>query len=107
MFLIIGDKARAVSRSSENLCPKCLYSVGITYALTDKQTRLCTVISGHPLRMEGPVSRCLDFQERNKPGKYEMDKMAWAIEPSKRKVGFGTEIEVKFVPPSERKDIER
>jgi hypothetical protein len=33
--------------------------------------------------------------------------MAWAIEPSKRKVGFGYEPEVKFVPPSERKDIER
>ena len=39
-----------------------------------------------------------------KPGKYELDKMAWAIEPSKRRVGFETGI--KFVPPSERKDIE-
>lgn len=106
-FMIIGDKSRAVSRSTENLCPKCLYCTAITYALDDRQERICNVISGIPLRLRGPVSRCLDFQERNKPGKFEMDKMAWAIEASKCKVGFSAEMEIKFVPPSERKDIER
>jgi hypothetical protein len=104
MFIIISDKARAASDSSKNLCLTCWDYRAITYALTDQEERLCVNIPDKALRLRGPVSRCTDYRDKTKPGKYEMDKMAWAIEPSKKRVGFGFES-VKFVPPSERKDL--
>ena len=106
MFIIIGDKAKATTDSATNLCLTCYSYTGITYSLNDQEERICAFNSYHPKRLKGPVSRCTDYSDKTKPPKYEMDKMAWAIEPSKRRVGFGFES-VKFIPPSERRDIER
>lgn len=106
MFLIIGERSRAASRSNENLCLKCWNYSGIKYSLDDREERCCTRLSGNqPMALRGPVSQCSDFQDRTKPGKEEMNKMAWIIEPSKRKVGF--DQAVRFIPPTERTDLER
>lgn len=104
MFIIISDRQKAASRSTANLCLTCREYRAVRYALDDREERLCMEDRDRPMRLRGPVAQCTDYYDKTKPGKYELDKMAWAIEPSKRRVGFETGI--KFVPPSERKDIE-
>ena len=102
MFLIIGERSRAAAKSSENLCLKCLNYSGLRYALDDREERVCIANIHDPRRLRGPVAECSDFADKTRPSKYDMNKIAWAIEPSKRRVGF--ETGVRFVPPSERND---
>jgi hypothetical protein len=107
MFIIISDRQKATSRANQNLCVTCCDYRAVTYALDDQQERLCMNQPERPMRLRGPVSCCTDYVDKTKPRKWEMDKMAWAIEPTRQIKGFGAESTVKFVPPSERKDIEK
>jgi len=97
MFVIIGERSRAASDSRQNLCLKCWNYHGRKYAIDDSEVHLCCTMSNHPQRLRGPVSQCSDFQDKSKPNKHELDKIAWIIDPNHKKVGF--------IPPSERKDL--
>lgn len=107
MFIIISDRQKAASRSTTNLCLTCHQYRAVRYALDDREERYCVENRDRPMRLRGPVAQCTDYDNKTQPSKWELDKMAWAIEPSKRRVGFGELMDVKFIPPSERKDIEK
>lgn len=105
MFIIIGDKSRATARASDNLCVNCSNYLGRKYSLDDHEERLCVSVPSHPTRLRGPVSTCSDFYDKTKPSKSEMNKIAWIVEPSKRRVGFDAAVEI--IPPSKRDDLRR
>lgn len=103
MFVIIGDRSRAVASSYKNLCLTCQNYMAMKYSLNDREERVCVANYNHPIKLRGPVSQCTDYSDKTRPSKHEMNKIAWAIEPSKRKVGFGAEVD--FIPPSKRNDL--
>lgn len=104
MFVIISDRQRASARSSQNLCLTCRDYRAVKFALDNQEERMCMNNSDRPMKLRGPVSDCTDYTDKTKPLRWEMDKMAWAIEPAKQIKGFGNESTVRFVPPSERRD---
>lgn len=106
MFVIIGNRAKAVSDSSKNLCLTCRNYFARTYALTDESERICLVNYDKPTRLRGPVSICTDYQDKNTPDKYSMEKIAWTIESSKKVVGFGAEMDITIKPPKKKEEDE-
>jgi hypothetical protein len=104
MFVIIGEKSKAVSNSSKNLCLTCGRYFARTYALTDEAERLCLSNYDNPVRLKGPVSVCTDYYNKNAPDKYDMEKIAWTIEASKKKVGFGAEYDIIVKPPKRKEE---
>lgn len=105
MFKIIGNRARAVSLSKENLCPKCTYYHRRRNALDDQEVHFCTYFS-RPVALTGPVAECTNFYDENAPKRSDFEKIAWVIETSQRKLGFAEQMDVKLVPPSKKEKKE-
>ena len=101
MLIVIGDRSRAVAQSNVNLCLTCRHYSAVAYSLNDSEERNCYRNYENPVRLRGPVSRCTDYDNKTAPSEHEMRKIAWSIEPSTRKVGFDTCVEIK---PPKRKD---
>jgi hypothetical protein len=88
MFLILSDKARAVRDSSKNLCVQCRFYHWRVDAQTEKELRICCVSNTNTLPLTGPVARCNDFRDANRPPLQAMEQIAWTLDTSKRSVGF-------------------
>ena len=107
MIVIIGDKSKATAASATNLCASCRYYFAYKYALTDREVRLCTILTSGSFRLLGPVAECSDYRDKSAPYLDQIEKAAWNIEVSRRTAGFSGERIVKVVSPSERTDGEK
>lgn len=102
MFVIIGEKTRAASSLATDLCMSCEHFQVVRYSRNETEQRLCHY-NGHMRPLHGPVASCNLYGDKNQPSKWDMEKIAWTIEASKKKVGFGAEIEVHINPPKKKK----
>jgi hypothetical protein len=102
MFVIIGEKSKAASSLSDDLCLTCHNFQEIRYSLNESAERVCHY-NGQKSPLKGPVSSCSMYADRNHPSKWEMEQIAWTIEASKKKVGFGAEMDITINPPKKKR----
>lgn len=78
-----------------------------TNGLNDVTERFCLFVAqsgGGAHKLSGPISVCTDYKDKNSPDKWEMEKIAWTLELSRKKVGFDTVFEPIFKAPKKRED---
>ena len=97
-FSIKGQKTL---NGSEDLCKTCQAS-RITI-INNQEERLCLTNYYFPVKMEGRVQACSRYNKVGEPSLYNLEKIAWDFEVSRKEVGFGGGMDVKVIRPSERK----
>lgn len=81
----------------ESLCKSCRCA-HIVSGIQDKDTRvLCRFGQDKPILMHQPILKCTEYENREQPALWEMEKVAWRLLPGStgKHAGFMTPGEFK------------
>ena len=86
-----------IKETLPGLCPRCRHSQ-IMKAVNGDIRVICN--QEYKLNILAPIVECNQFFDANHTGKWEMEKIAWILDTSKRTIGFikpGTEEHTKLI----------
>lgn len=82
--------------TSASLCGTCREALVIEFA--DHSEVRCHSRGSDALLIRGPVLRCNDYDNKTRPSKWDMEKIAWVITTDKSGKAIG------FTPPRKAED---
>lgn len=87
-----------VTTASDSLCASCDHS-RISRDTNDRIRINCRLFG----IIRTPIVECSAFKDKYSMDKYEMEEIAWIIDPDRRAIGFNTPV---FVPPGSKRHKE-